>query len=168
MADTQIIYETPGVLDVFGPSVEFLSPPAQPDDAFSVIRGTVPPGVAVPLHSHVDVESFYLLSGVLQVLLERQDKLEWTDVRTGGFVHIPEGAKHAWRNTSQVPAVALIVTTARLERFFREIGRPLVQGVPLPPPAPEDLQRFAQIAAKYGHWLATPEENAAAGISLIP
>lgn len=127
----------------------------------------MPPGVAVPIHSHPDDESFFLLSGSAQVLTPRGHNFEWLDVREGGFVHLTGGVKHAWRNASHEKAVFLVTTTARLGRFFQEIGRPVNQGEPLPPPTPEEIQRFAQIAAKYDHWLSSPEENAAVGISLF-
>ena len=35
------------------------------------------------------------------------------------------------------------------------------------PPSPDQLQRFVRTIERYGYWLATPEENAAAGISLF-
>jgi hypothetical protein len=47
----------------------------------------------------------------------------------------------------------LVVSTAKLGRFFREVA-----GEPLP--------RFLAIAARYGYWNATPEENAAVGLRL--
>jgi anti-sigma factor ChrR (cupin superfamily) len=40
------------VWDVFGPTVEFLTSPDDPDPAFCVMRGVVRPAVVVPLHSH--------------------------------------------------------------------------------------------------------------------
>jgi hypothetical protein len=33
------------------------------------------------------------------------------------------------------------------------------------PMTPEEIARFMAIAAKYDHWHATPEENAAVGIT---
>ena len=58
-------------------------------------------------------------------------------------------------------------TTSRLGRFFQEIGRP-VTGDALPqPPSQTDVQRFAEVAGRYHHWLASPEENAAVGINLL-
>jgi hypothetical protein len=128
--------------------------------------GTIPPGISVPLHSHADVESFYLLSGQLQALTQQGDRLEWLDVGAGDFVKVPSGARHAFRNQSTEPVIELITTTPKLGRFFREIGRPVMRGVPLPPPTLDDVRRFLEIAAKYGYWIATPEENAAAGISI--
>jgi quercetin dioxygenase-like cupin family protein len=50
-------------LDVFGPTVEFLRRPDDEDADFCVMRGVVPPGVTVPLHSHDDAEDFYIVDG---------------------------------------------------------------------------------------------------------
>jgi len=157
---------TSRVLDVFGPTVEFLISPLAPEAAYCIMRGTIPPGVSVPLHSHPDDESFYLLSGVVRALRQEADKFEWLELKAGGFFHIPSGAKHAWQNTSSKPAVSLIVTTPRLGRFFSEIGRPVTHGIPAPPTAGE-LERFRRLAAQYHHWLGTPDENAAVGISFF-
>jgi hypothetical protein len=56
-----------------GPTVEFLNSPDERDAAYCVMIGTIPPGVSVPLHSHPDVESFFTLSGTVQVLFQRGD-----------------------------------------------------------------------------------------------
>lgn len=50
-------------LDVLGPTVEFLTSPAAAHGDFCVMRGVIPPGVAVPLHSHDATEVFFVLSG---------------------------------------------------------------------------------------------------------
>lgn len=152
------------VLDVFGPTVEFLILPEEPDAGYCVMIGTVPPGVSVPLHSHPDAESFYILSGSVRTIDQRGDTLEWRTVNAGEFAHIPGNAKHAWQNASNEPSVQLITTTPKLGRFFREIGRPVSAGSPAKPPTPEDLQHLLRTAGKYGYWMASPEENAALGI----
>jgi len=64
---------TYGVLDILGPTIEFLTSPQHPDAIYCVMLGTIPPGVSVPLHSHADVESFYVLSGSVQVLSQQGD-----------------------------------------------------------------------------------------------
>jgi hypothetical protein len=120
----------------------------------------------VPLHSHPDIESFFLVSGAVQVMSQRNGKSKWFDVRPGEFVHVPSNAKHAWRNTSSEPAVQLITTTPKLGRFFEEIGRPVTGGAPLPPPTFDELGHFMRVAAKYNYWLGSPAENAAIGIVL--
>jgi len=59
-------------------------------------------------------------------------------------VHIPAGTLYPHRNISPDPAVGLMVTTARLGRFFADAGRP-VTGPPQPP-APADVARFTTAA----------------------
>jgi quercetin dioxygenase-like cupin family protein len=153
------------ILDVLGPTVEFLNLP-ESDAGYCVMIGTIPPGVSVPLHSHADVESFYLLSGSVQVLSQKDDSFEWLTANAGEFVHVSGGAKHAFRNTSSEPVVELITTTPKIGRFFQEVGKPLTPGASPKPPTPEDIQRFMQVSASYHYWNASPEENAAVGIFL--
>jgi quercetin dioxygenase-like cupin family protein len=149
-------------LDVFGPTVEFLTSPGDVNGDFCVLSGVMPSGVSVPLHSHEDAESFFLLSGTKQVLIETGAGFEWIAVQAGDYVQIPPGMRHAHRNHSGASLVELVITTAKLGRWFREVGRPL-NGA-LQPPMPDDLARLAAVSARYGYWLATPEENAAVGI----
>jgi quercetin dioxygenase-like cupin family protein len=155
------------ILDVFGPSVQFLVAPQASDEAPCVIKGTIPPGGSVPIHSHQAMEGFYVLSGHVEVLSEKHEKTNWILAGPGDFIEVPGGAKHGFRNTSQHPVVQLITTTSKLGRFFQEIGRPIPRAGSLNPPSPDQLQHFASISERYGYWLATPEENAAAGISLF-
>jgi quercetin dioxygenase-like cupin family protein len=154
-----------GRFDALGPLIEFFTPGGDDVD-YAVSLGTLPPRYTVPMHSHPDDESFYLLSGRMQGLTDEGDGLEWFDVPPAGFVHVPRDSKHAWRNVGDVPVVQLIVTSARLGQFFRDACRPLAEGESPRPPTPKDIERFTQTAWKYGHWLASPEENAAVGIKL--
>jgi quercetin dioxygenase-like cupin family protein len=149
-------------VDVFGPTVEFVSGPDDPGADFWVMRGVVPPGVTVPLHSHDDAEDFFILSGTQQVLSESESGLQWCDVNAGDYVHIPAGIPHAHRNVSDEPAVELVITAARLGRFFQEIARPGATQ----PPTPDELADFITVATKYGYILGTLEQNAAVGIAL--
>jgi quercetin dioxygenase-like cupin family protein len=55
---------------VLGVLLQFLSTPEQINDQISVMRGTVPSGVVIPLHSYADPEIFYVLNGSLEVLAE--------------------------------------------------------------------------------------------------
>jgi quercetin dioxygenase-like cupin family protein len=146
-----------GALDVFGPTIEFLTSPEEVD-AYCVMIGTIPPGISVPLHSHPDLESFFLISGTVQAFAPRGNSFEWQQVRPGEFVHVPSNVRHAWRNTSGEPAVQLVTTTPKIGRFFQEIGRPVKGGTPLPPPTPDELQRFALVAAKYNYWIGSPRK----------
>jgi quercetin dioxygenase-like cupin family protein len=152
------------VLDVFGPTVEFLTSPDEAQGEFCVMRGVIPPGAVIPLHSHDDPEDFYIVAGAQQVLVRGPEGPEWSDAHTGDYVHVPGGTPHAHRNVLGEPAVDLITTTARLGKFFQEAGRP-VTGSPQPP-TPDEIGRFIAVAGKYGYWLGSPEDNAAVGIEM--
>jgi quercetin dioxygenase-like cupin family protein len=152
------------VFDVLGPTVEYLVAPDDPGAQFCVMRGVVPPGVTVPLHSHEDHEDFYFLDGTQQILIKDDHGLQWRDVHAGDYVHVPGGTPHAHRNVSDQPAIELVITTRQMGRFFQEIGRPI--GGMVRPESPDVLAEFITAAARYGYTLATAEDNAAVGIHL--
>jgi len=158
------VAEGPGAdaLDVFGPSVDFLTVAEDGENQICVMRAVIPPGVTVPLHSHDDFEDFLILTGSHQVLVDEGSGLHWRDANAGDYVRVPSDVPHAHRNVSDQPAVDLIITTPRMGRFFREIGRP----VGSPPPTPQELGHFVETATRYGYRLGTPEENAAVGITV--
>jgi hypothetical protein len=62
----------------------------------------------------------------------------------------------------------IVVSTSKIGRFFREVGRRVRPTEPFRPPSQEVVQHFLQTAQRYGYWIATPEENATAGIVLLP
>ncbi len=149
------------ILDVLGPRIQFLTAVSDADDDYCLIRGVVPAGVVVPVHSHPERETFYLLEGEIQGL--REDR--WVTLGAGDVFDVPGGLKHAWRNLSATSVSLLFVVPMRLARFFREIGRPAASaGTEAPGPA--DLQRLFEIAHAYGYWLGSPADNAAVGLSL--
>lgn len=154
-------------LEVFGPRIKFLVAPQPSDEAPCVMKGTIPPGVSVPMHSHSGIEAFFVLVGDVEVLTYEGGKAHWIAASSGDFIEVPSDAKHGFRNRSQHPVNQLIITTSRLGRFFQEVGRPVTQNQRVSPPSPDEIQRFLKIAEHYGYWLATPEENAAIGISLF-
>ena len=152
-------------IDLFGPSFQFLVAPQPSDEAPCVIKGTIPPGLSVPIHRHAGVEACFVLSGNVEVLSDEGGEAHWIAVGTGDFIEVPSNAKHAFRNKSQHPVVQLITISSKLGRLFQEIGRPITRGTTLDLPSSDELQRLVKTCERYGYWLATPEENAAAGIS---
>jgi quercetin dioxygenase-like cupin family protein len=146
------------------PTLEFLTSLQDPQNDFCVMRGTLPPGVSVPLHSHADTEAFVVISGELEALRQDNQGHSWIKAKANDYVHVPSNSRHAWRNVSGVPAVVLVITTRKLGQFFQEAGRPKT-GTPLPV-TPEDLERFAAISTRYGIWYGSREENALVGIHL--
>jgi quercetin dioxygenase-like cupin family protein len=143
--------------------MELLSPTTE--DAYCVMMGTIPSGGGVPLHSHPEAESFYVLSGDVEALVQNPCGLEWRELGAGDFIHIPAGVKHAWRNRSIEPLSALITCTAKLGRALQEMGQ-LANTLRPKLPSPAAIQRIVEISERYGHWLGSPEENAAVGIHM--
>ena len=146
--------------------MEFLTSPQEANIDFCLLRGTIPPGVSVPLHSHPDTEDFFVISGEVQALRQGTQGYGWVVLKAGDYLHVPSGARHGWRNVSSEPIVALLITTTTLAKFFQEVGRPVEdRPEPLTPEfLAQFLTRFETASAKYGYWNATPEENAAVGI----
>jgi len=156
-------------LNVLGPVVEFVTSPDAGEHAPLVMRGTIPPGGVVPLHGHAEPETFLVVAGRVEGLaMAAADDFAWIPIGPGDVFHVPGHAKHAWRNRSPEPAVTVVVTTARIGRFFREVGTPAAAGDSTRVAAPTDgaIQHFLSTAERYGYWNATPEENAAVGLQL--
>jgi quercetin dioxygenase-like cupin family protein len=152
----------PQTFIVLGVLLQFLSTPEEINDQISVMRGTLPPGVVIPLHSHADPEIFYVLNGSLEAFQSKG----WQTVSAGEVVSIPGNFRHALRNISPSPTTLITVSKQELYNFFRELARPFDPNSPLAPPSPEEMQQLFTVAKKYEYWLASPDENAAIGISL--
>ena len=145
---------------------QFLSTPDQINDQISVMRGTIPLGVVIPLHSHADPEIFYVLNGSLEVFQAGGPSAGWRTVNAAEVVSIPGNVRHALRNTSPSPMTSITVSKQELYSFFRELARPFDPNRPPAPPSPEEMQQLFSVAEKHEYWLASSDENAAIGISL--
>jgi quercetin dioxygenase-like cupin family protein len=146
-----------------GTLFEFLASPDASGSEICFIRGTIPPGVAVPLHSHSDVELFYILEGSLEAFQFGNGTHGWVSFGPGDIVSISGNAKHALRNSSPLPAAMVIVTTSKLYSFFKEVSKPVDQDRATPP-TPEEIQKLIETASRYGYWMGSPEENVAIGL----
>ena len=149
-----------------GTLFEFLVPPDEVKHDVCLIRGTVPPGAAVPLHSHADVEIFYVLEGAVQAFQSRNGSPRWTTVSAGDTVTIPGNTKHALRNSSPLPCTMVVVTTSKLYEFFQEVTKPFDPNQSATPPTPTEIQEFFRVVARYGYWMGSLEENAAIGLNV--
>ena len=153
-------------LSILGPTIQVLTPPGAEDTWPCLMRGTIPPGVVIPMHSHADPETFIVVSGEVEGLVVDGDDATWRPIAAADIFHVPSGAKHAWRNPTPAPAAMFIVSTSKMARFFQELGVPVRSGATPAPPSPEALRHFQEVSARYGYWNATPEENARVGIAL--
>ena len=149
------------VLDVLGPRIRFVTALSDRDNDYCLIAADFPTGIVVPVHSHAERETFYLLQGEMQGLWENR----WTTLSAGAVFDVPGDVKHALRNVSGASASLLLVTPMRHARFLRDIGRPAaLAGGGAPTPA--DLQRLVEASRAYGYWRGSPADNSAVGISL--
>jgi quercetin dioxygenase-like cupin family protein len=124
IVDTEIAAAAGQCIDLFGPSVEFLTSPYDPQKSFCVLRGTIPLGCAAPLHSHHDVEDFYVISGEVLVLRQGARGYESITCQAGDYIRVPSGAPHGWHNVSSEPFVALTSPPRRSgNSFLRREGR---------------------------------------------
>lgn len=99
----------------------FLATGKTTDGQFCLVEEVAKRGDAVPLHRHEkDVESFYVLEGEITFHVDGQ-----AGVRSGPgtFLHVPAGAAHGFRITSDT-ARYLILTTAHHGEFYRAISIP--------------------------------------------
>jgi quercetin dioxygenase-like cupin family protein len=139
------------------PMNEYLTEISDNAGDYCLIRCTLPAGVVVPMHSHADRETFYVVSGKIDAL--REDR--WEVLGPGDVFDVRDGAKHAWRNSSQVAASIICVTTTEMARFLQEISISAAGSLP-----EEQAQRFLDLVHAKGYWLASPDENAAVGLDV--
>ena len=150
------------VIDIFvGPLFTYLTPVTDRQDEFCVFKVEVPAGVTVPLRSHADRETFYILVGELESLSGTQ----WRTLGIGDVLDVTGNMKHAFRNSSPASVSLLMTSTMRMGHYFLDVGRPVTDS-PLTPPTPENLQHFTEVSKKYDYWFANAEENAMVGITL--
>jgi len=84
----------------------------------SIIELGIPPrfpGAPPHLHEHM-TESFYMLEGTIEVLLDG----EWRQAHRGDFILIPPQTVHAYRNSTDQPARFLVMAPGH-DRFFFEL-----------------------------------------------
>ena len=156
-----VILDNADVIDIFvGPQLTYLTPQSSFSSDFCLMKVDMPAGVTVPIHSHEDRETFYILSGELDGLIGTN----WTTFLPGTVMDVKNGVRHALRNASAAPTAFLMVTTMKMGQFFREVGRPYAPG--LPPPTSADLQNFGRVSSNYGYWMGTPSDNLLVGITL--
>jgi len=104
----------------------------QTNNEFAIMDFLIPPGGGPGPHAHPDFqESFYVTDGEVEVKSEAGTYI----AKKGSFVTIPKGGiVHQFKNKSdQVAQMICIVVPAGLEAFFMEAGRPVENGVLLPP-----------------------------------
>jgi quercetin dioxygenase-like cupin family protein len=114
-------------------------------------------GAGSPLHRHTrEAETFLVLDGDLDGWSDE----DHTVVSAGDTLYLPSGSEHAYRVRSDTAQFLLLITPAGFERFFITDGTPSEPDAELPPvpgpPAPEAVERLAQILSDYGVSITGP------------
>lgn len=148
-AGTGAAYWGPGEL------MTFLITGEETGGAFFLADISVEPGGGTPPHiHHREDESFHLLEGTLTVQVGGNTIV----ASPGDFVYLPREVAHSFRNTGEVPAKALVLTTpAGLEGFFTEVFEPALDRSAVPPAiSKEMIGRASTASPKYGLELLPP------------
>jgi quercetin dioxygenase-like cupin family protein len=149
-----------GMIDMVGSRFEMVARMGDAPQDTALLRSRMAPGKTVPLHSHIDPECFYVLSGALELFL-LDDAPRWHRADAGQSLLAANGIRHASRNPTDQETDIMLATNNRFASFLSEAGRPVTADTPFAPPAPEDIQRVLRASAAYGYWNATPEESGA-------
>jgi glyoxylate utilization-related uncharacterized protein len=101
-------------------------------------------GGGPPPHFHSWDEAFYVIDGQVEVTVEGKP----TIISSGGYVHIPGGSIHAYKNISATAKMIGVVSDPRGGQFFAAMDQLKV---------PEDLPRILEIAEDHGVTFLIPK-----------
>lgn len=128
--------QTPGPVNVVGEAITILAG-GDLSKPFEMHLQEGVQGGGPPLHFHPWDEAFYVIEGQVEVTVEGKS----TTVSSGGYVHIPGGAIHAYKNISATAKMIGVVSDPRGGQFFAAMDQLKV---------PEDLSRIVEVAERYG------------------
>ncbi|BCX67420.1 cupin domain-containing protein [Pseudomonas izuensis] len=143
MRTTHVIEAPPPPYNVVGEAITVLaggdlSKPFEMHIQVGVQGGGPPP------HFHPWDEAFYVVEGEVEVTVEGKS----TTVPAGGYVHIPAGTIHAYKNISSTAKMIGVVSDPRGGQFFAAMDRFKV---------PEDLPKIFEVAERYGVTFLVPK-----------
>lgn len=148
-AGTGAVYRGPGN------QMTFIATGKETGGAFFLAEMSVEPGGGPPPHiHHREDESFHILEGTLAIQVG-----EYTIIASAGdFAYLPRGIAHAFKNTGNTIAKALVlITPAGLENYFAEVFERVADpSAPPSPPSRELMARALALSPRYGLELLPP------------
>ncbi|GGE12119.1 hypothetical protein GCM10011390_34100 [Aureimonas endophytica] len=129
-----------------------------PEAGYCLVEALVAPGAGPPPNRHpTDDEAFHVLEGTFEFGIGA----EILRLGAGGFVRVPLGEAHTFRNVGEAPGRLLIVNTPGTlhVNFFSQAGEPMPPGtwrLPDPMPAP-DVARLLETGRRNGMEFLLPE-----------
>jgi quercetin dioxygenase-like cupin family protein len=160
--ETGVTHVPPGEgrsLWVLGELVTYKTTSEQTGGAYSLFEVTTQPNGGPPPHvQHREDESFYVLEGEYEFLVEGRT----VRAGAGSLIYVPKGTLHAHKNVGATTGRMLLSQTpgGLHECFFEEVGKPIMDGSePLVSEGPQDLKRIIAIAVKYGIEIPPPPDR---------
>lgn len=143
------------MVDMLNDRYRFLATAETTNSGYSVIEALVPPGGGPPPHVHSrEEEGFYIVEG------EMTFRADGSEVRlaAGGFINLPVGVMHAFRNESDQPVkMLIIVAPSGIEGMFRQAGRAVIdRTTPITPLDESDIETVVKAAADHGIEITLP------------
>lgn len=120
----------------------------KPGSGYAIFEDFILPGVDTPFHIHTREEEFwYMLEGELTWYVGDQV----FNAKKGDFFNTPRGVRHRFQNSSKQPARMLLgYSPGGFEKWFLDVGEPVVPDAPPPPVTPEKIQKAIKAAEGYG------------------
>lgn len=140
---------------VLGDLYTFKATGKQTNGAYTLIEQVIQPQNGPPPHvHHSEDEAFYVLEGKFSFMMNGEENV----VDAGGFVRIPRGTLHTFKNISDKPGRLLVfISPAGLEEFFYAIGTP-ASGAEAPPVFdPAVIAKVMKLAGRYKMDVVMPE-----------
>jgi mannose-6-phosphate isomerase-like protein (cupin superfamily) len=142
---------------VMGELLTHKIPDQRTGGAYSLFEMATEPGAGPPPHiNHREDESFYVLEGVYEFLVDERTVV----AQAGSIVYVPKGSLHAHNGVGEGVGRMLVTQTpgGLYERFFEELGK-VAEGDDAEPPVFEeqaDAESIVATAAKYGIEIPPP------------
>ncbi len=144
---------------ILGDLVTHKIPSHKTGGAYALFEVATRPGAGPPPHvQHREDESFYVLEGVYEFLIEGST----VRVGAGSLLYLPKGTLHAHRAIGEGVSRMLVTQTpgGLYERFFEEAGRAVKsEAGPRSFEERPDAESIVATAAKYGIEIPPPPEE---------
>jgi quercetin dioxygenase-like cupin family protein len=119
---------------------------------FALLDQTMPPGYAVPRHIHLNEdEAWYLLD--CEMTFHCGDHV--IEAAERSWVFAPRGIPHTFKVGTNGARALTFTFPATFADFVAALGEPAPQ-LTIPPPAPVDQRRLAEVAHRYGIEIVGP------------
>ena len=139
---------------VLGDVVTFKITAADSDNAYFITEiVSVPGGGPAFLHTHVPMETFWILEGEYEVYGQDEGGEKYSiPAPVGAIVHVPGNVPHGFRNVGDTKGklIAMYAPVVHQPEFFTEIGVPMESPLdPMPVDQMPSKERILEVLARH-------------------